>query len=297
MELLYWFESIRNPFLNTFFSAVTWLGHELIPIALICIMYWCINKNMAYRTGFSFFISGITTQALKITFRIDRPWVIDKNFTIVGDAKNAATSYSFPSGHTQSASSTYSSLALCTKKLWLRIIFVTAFVLVAISRMYLGVHTFKDVIVAMVLSLLVTLIVFRVMEKLENNKKYDIYVSSAIFVISSGLIVYSTILSSKGIISADSLEDCVKAAGAGIGFAIGYYIERRFIDFSVKAKNIGMQIIKVAVGLCIALMLKEGLKLIIGSSALADGIRYFILVIFIINVYPLIIKAISGKKD
>jgi len=297
MEILYWFESIRNPLLDAFFSSVTWLGHELIPIALICILYWCVNKSTAYKIGFSFFVSGLATQALKVTFRISRPWKLDPDFKPVENAVNEATSYSFPSGHTQSATSVYSSLALCIKKFWLRIILVIAFLLVGISRMYLGVHTLNDVLTALVLSLIVTLIVFRIFDKIGDNKKFDIYISLVFFILSAALIIYSFLLSSKGIISADSLEDCVKSGGAGIAFSIGYYIERKYINFDVRTKAFRLQIVKVVLGLGVALGLKSGLKLLIGDSALANGIRYFILVFFIVVIYPLIIKAFSNTND
>lgn len=296
MEILYWFNSIRNPALDKFFSAVTWLGHELIPIALICILYWCVSKSMAYRIGFSFFVSGLATQALKITFRISRPWIIDPNFKPVGNAIEEATSYSFPSGHTQSATSVYSSLALCFKKSWIKLILAAAFILVGISRMYLGVHTMKDVLTAMLLSLAVTVIVFKVFDRIAYTVKYDIYVSVVFLVLSAALIIYSAILSTKGIISADSLEDCVKSGGAGIAFAIGYFIERRYIDFNVKAAKLWHQIIKVAIGLGVALGLKSGLKVIIGDTALANGIRYFVLVFFIVVIYPIVIKKLSENN-
>lgn len=296
MEILYLFESVRNPIFDTFFSAVTWLGHELIPIALICILYWCVDKSMAYRIGFSFFVSGLATQALKITFRISRPWVLDPEFKPVGNAIDEATSYSFPSGHTQSATSVYSSLAFFFKRMWVKLILILAFVLVGISRMYLGVHTLKDVLTAMLLSLAVTFIVFKVFDKIGDNKKYNIYVSVIFLVLSLALIIYSAVLSSKGIISADSLEDCVKSGAAGIAFAIGYYIERRYIDFNVRSDKLWHQIIKVAIGLGAALGLKSGLKLIIGDSVLADGIRYFVLVFFIVVIYPVIIKAFAKNN-
>ena len=94
MNILYWFESIRTPILDSFFSAVTFLGHELIPIALICILYWCADKRLAYKIGFSFFLSGLLTQCLKITFRVERPWIKDPDFKPVGNAVDEATSYS-----------------------------------------------------------------------------------------------------------------------------------------------------------------------------------------------------------
>ena len=291
MNILYWFKSIRTPILDDFFSTVTYLGHELIPIALICILYWCINKSLAYKIGFSFFASGLTTQALKITFRIDRPWILDPEFKPVGDAIDEATSYSFPSGHTQSATSVYGSLAMGIKKNWVRIICVIAFVVVGISRMYLGVHTLKDVAVAMVLTLVITYLVFRFVDP--EDRKMDIWISVVMLFVSAAVIIYALCLSDK--ITADSVEDCVKSGAAGLAFAIGYFIERRYIDFDVKAPLWG-QIIKTAVGLGIALGLKSALKFIVGDTVIGDGIRYFVLVMFIIVVYPLIIKTISKRK-
>ncbi len=292
MQLLYWFESIRTPILDSFFSAVTFLGHELIPIALICILYWCADKRLAYKIGFSFFLSGLMTQCLKVTFRVDRPWIKDPNFKPVGNAIDEATSYSFPSGHTQAATSVYGSLALCFKKNWLRVLCVLAFVLVGISRMYLGVHTLADVGVSMLLTFGITLLVFRFTDKFYDNRRADIWVCIIMLAVSLFTLIYAVILEGKGIISLDAASDCVKSGGAGLAFAIGYFIERRYINFDTKAP-LWLQVIKVAAGLGIALGLKSGLKLIIGETLAADGVRYFVLVAVIIIIYPFIIKKLS----
>ena len=47
---------------------------------------------------------------MKLSFQIPRPWVLDPNFTIVEQAREAATGYSFPSGHSQSAVGTFGAL-------------------------------------------------------------------------------------------------------------------------------------------------------------------------------------------
>lgn len=296
MNVLYWFESIRNPLLDGFFSAVTFLGHELIPIALICILYWCADKRLAYKIGFSFFLSGLTTQCLKITFRVDRPWIKDPDFKPVGNAVDEATSYSFPSGHTQAATSVYGSLSLFFKKNWLRILCILAFVIVGISRMYLGVHTPADVSVSMALTFGIALLVFRFTDSFYDNRKADIWVLLVMLAVSLFTLVYAAVLEGKGLISLDAASDCVKSGGAGLAFAIGYFVERRYIDFDTKAKNIWLQTVKVAAGLGIALGLKSGLKLVIGESLLADGVRYFVLVAVIIVIYPLIIKKLSRQS-
>lgn len=111
MEFLYFLESIRNGVLNIFFIICTSFGEELVLISLFAIIYWCINKKLAYRIAFSYFMSGIVVQGLKIHFRIERPWVIDPDFKPVEAVMDTATGYSFPSGHTQSSASLYSSIA------------------------------------------------------------------------------------------------------------------------------------------------------------------------------------------
>lgn len=295
MNVLYWFESIRTPVLDGIFSAVTFLGHEIIPIALICILYWCTDKRLAYKIGFSFFLSGLMTQCLKITFRVERPWIKDPDFKPVGNAIDEATSYSFPSGHTQAATSVYGSLTFFFKKNWLRVLCVLCFVTVGISRMYLGVHTLADVGVSMALTFVITLLVFRSTDKFYDNRKADIWVCLVMIAISLFTLIYAVVLQNKDIITVDAASDCVKSGGAGLAFAIGYFVERRYIDFDTKA-SFPMQLIKVAAGLAIALGLKSGLKLILGDTLLADGIRYFVLVVTIIIIYPLIIKKLSRRS-
>ena len=105
MQVLYFFESIRNPVLNFLMSLVTRLGEETIFIALAILVFWCFDKKHGYFLITIGFLGTVINQFLKVLFRIPRPWVKDPNFTIVESAREAATGYSFPSGHTQSATS------------------------------------------------------------------------------------------------------------------------------------------------------------------------------------------------
>ena len=90
----------------------------------------------------------VLNQFLKILCRVPRPWVKDPNFTIVESAREAASGYSFPSGHTQVAVGLYGGVARVTGKTWLRIAMIVLALLVGLSRMYLGVHTPADVLVS-----------------------------------------------------------------------------------------------------------------------------------------------------
>lgn len=98
------------------------------------------------------------------------------------------------------------------------------------------------------------------------------------------------ILYANGTIEQNYVSDCLKAAGAGVGFATGMYIERVYIRFSTKAKSLLWQIIKFIIGIAGVLVVKEGLKLVIGTGLIVDTIRYFLMLIWMTVGFPLIIK-------
>ena len=116
MSILYLFEKIRNPVLDVVMSLVTKLGEETLFIVLAIVVFWCIDKKGGYFLICVGFLGTIINQFLKVLFRVPRPWVKDPNFTIVESAKEAATGYSFPSGHTQSAVGRFGAIALFFKK-------------------------------------------------------------------------------------------------------------------------------------------------------------------------------------
>ena len=109
----------------------------------------------AYCASCSSGLGFLVNNVIKLTACIYRPWIRDPRILPPERALKTATGYSFPSGHTQFAASSYGSLAqryvkerraLCT--LCSVMIFLAAF-----SRNYLGVHTPQDVIVAILCSL------------------------------------------------------------------------------------------------------------------------------------------------
>ena len=112
MELLHYFASVRTPFLTALFQCFTLFGEELVVIIVLCLLYWCFDKDLAYKVSFGFFLSGLLVQGAKVTFRIDRPWIADPQFEAVERAMETATGYSFPSGHTQGAFALYGTLGL-----------------------------------------------------------------------------------------------------------------------------------------------------------------------------------------
>ena len=286
---------IRNPFLDTLIQLVTRLGEEVIVLGVICVFYWCLNKNTAYKMGLIFFVSGMLVQGLKISFRIDRPFVIDPTLKPVESAVEGATGYSFPSGHTQSAVSLYGYFAVAVKNKWLKAVLVLAFLLVGFSRLYLGVHTYFDVGVSLVLTFLTVLLISFLFEKLSSGE-YDLVLSVVLAAVSVFLCAYAFVLAKVGYADFSQINDCFKSGGAGVAFALGFYVERRYLKFDVSADRTYIQVIKFALGVVGALLVKSGLKLISPGNLIIDFIRYFLTVFWVLVIYPYIFTRVLSKN-
>lgn len=290
MELLRILQDIRNPILDVVFKIFTLFGEELVITAFICVFFWCVSKRSAYIVAFSFFLSGLVIQGLKITFRVDRPWIKDSSIVPVDGAVKTATSYSFPSGHTQGGTALFTSIAAILRKKWALVVSSIIIAGVMISRMYLGVHTPLDVLVSFIITFLLTTLVNGFYEKVENaDLKVKRIIASVMVVICIALIIYDFVLMNMGFIEYENAGDCFKAAGAGLGFSIGWYLENKYVNFDTKA-GWWQQIVKLTVGIAVALFLKSAPKLISDSNFIVDVTRYFATVLWIAFVYPLILK-------
>ena len=134
--------------------------------------------------------------------------------------------------------------------------------------------------------------------KIADNKNYDIIISAAMAIFAFSLIIYALYLNKTGAVALKYVTDSCKSAGSALGFAVGFYLERRFVNFDPKAAPTFLtQACKFILGILGALIIKSGLKLIIGTSVAADTVRYFIVIVWIMFLFPLLIKKyFSGSK-
>ncbi|MBQ8835297.1 MAG: phosphatase PAP2 family protein [Oscillospiraceae bacterium] len=283
MGFLYFLESIRMPGLNEFMLLVTKLGEETAFLAAALIVFWCVDKRRGYYLMSVGFIGTMANQFLKLLCRVPRPWVLDENFTILEEAREAATGYSFPSGHSQNAVGTFGSIAYTSKNKWVKGVCIAVAVLVPLSRMYVGVHTPSDVLVGSGMALL--LVAGLRKPVLEGGDKAMKMLIAAMLAMAVGLLLFVELYPFPADVDAHNLESGVKNAytmlGCLVGVAIVYVAERKYVNFDTKAIW-WAQILKVLGGLVVVLLVKEGLHspldAIFGGHLSARAVRYFLVV-------------------
>ena len=302
MGLLYLLEKIRMPGLNELMLAVTKLGEETALLVIALIVFWCVDKKQGYFIMAVGFLGTMLNQILKITCRIPRPWVLDPNFTILEQAREAAAGYSFPSGHTQTAVGTFGCFAVTARKNWWRNLCILLAFLVGLSRMYIGVHTPSDVLVgAGMACLLVALLKKPTMEGSLPQMKAVLISMLAMAVV---YLLYMALWNFPVDVDAHNLESATKNAytmiGCVVGVAIVYLADRKWLNFSVEAVW-WVQIVKVVVGLGLVLGVKEGLRApleFLMPAYSARAVRYFLIVITAGAIWPMSFAKLSklGKK-
>jgi len=307
VDILYALEKIRTPFWNGVMSAVTQLGGEVIFIVAAVVVFWCVSKWEGYYLMTIAFCGTVLNQFLKLICRVPRPWVRDPNFTIVESARAEATGYSFPSGHTQNAIGLFGGMARWGGRRWVRLGLTALALIIAFSRMYLGVHTPADVGVSLVLAAALVLGLYPLMRRAQEKPRYMGYVLAAMLVVSGAFVVFVETCGFPADMDAENLASGIgnawKMLGAVAGMTLAWLLDRRYIHFETQAVW-WVQVLKVVVGMALLLAIKSGLKApllaLLGHEGLAGGVRYFLLVLVAGAVWPLVFRPMSkwgkGKK-
>ncbi len=304
MSFLYVLESIRNPVLDALFSVITLFGEETLFMVLGMIVFWCIDKYEGYYLLSTGFLGTVINQFLKMLCRIPRPWIKDPSFTIVESAREAATGYSFPSGHTQCSVGLFGGLARWDRHKILRSIAISACVLVPLSRMYLGVHTPLDVGVSIAIALILIFAAYPLFQKGKSEPKVMYGILSVLTIVSFGFLLYATCYPFPADTDAHNLLSAQKNAytliGCMVGMILTYTVDLKFTKFSTKAIW-WVQILKVAGGLILVLLVKEGLRApldaLCGGHLISRALRYFLMVTVAGVLWPLTFKWFSNIKQ
>lgn len=238
------------------------------------------------------FMGTILNQVLKLVCAVPRPWVLDPNFTILEKAREAASGYSFPSGHTTTAVGTFGAIAATARHRWARITCIVLAVFVGVSRMYVGVHTPYDV-VAGALCAIVLVLALRPVVMDKGDKAIKILLA-VLLAMATGYLLFVGLYPFSADIDQHNLTSATKNAYTMIGCLVGvslvYLAEKKWVNFSTDGKW-WVQLIKVILGLAAVLAVKEGLKLplnwLFGNELIARAARYFLVVLVAGFLWPM----------
>jgi len=273
LDIIRSIQQIMSPALDQLMIWVTMFAEETIIISILTFIFWNIDKKAGKRIGFVLITSMTLNNGLKELFNYDRPIGHEG---IISLRTETATGAAFPSGHTQTATTFYVSLGLWFKKHWLLGLGIIIGLIVGFSRVYLGLHYPKDVVVGFTIALIVSLVFYYVMRDLRNDE---------------GIMLGVMIVLAAGFFVSHS-EDFMKAYGLMIGFVFGIIFESRMIDFKMKAKFY-QKIIRWLLGLAVIIGVKIGLKMILPEGELFTILRYALFTFLGIGVYPIMFNQLK----
>lgn len=140
MDVVRGAQSFANPLLTSVMKGISLAGTEFCYLAILPLIYWCVDKRRGLRIGILIFLSTAINLRLKLAFAQPRPFDLDPSVGMVKE-----TSYGLPSGHAQVTAVFAGSAAPLFRPPWGLAIAIALPLAVGLSRIYLGVHFPTDV--------------------------------------------------------------------------------------------------------------------------------------------------------
>ena len=283
-----------SPILDSIFEFITYLGGQEILILVIVIIYFVFSKKIGQRIAYAIFGSLLVNNSLKVMVNRVRPFNHpNANYTLNDHVLADATGQSFPSGHAQNSSVAYSSIGFTFKNKNIWSISFILIVLVALSRVLIGVHYPTDVIVGVILGISIAYIGTKLHEKFEEDfyKQMTLYIITAIIFLPV-LLIYTNRLKDSYVL----YKDLYTIYAFYIGYILAVFIEKKYLDFN-EFPTLKFRVIRATIAVIIVLGLLLGLKVIFPENVIFDMIRYFSLSFIGLGVYPLLFKKTLFKKN
>lgn len=248
LRILLFFQRLASPFLDLIMNMITVAGEMMIPVLVILIIYWCMDKKKGLVTAMSLLTALMTTQIIKAIVRYPRPFMMYPDL-IKGERISTATGYSFPSGHSTTASSFYGSVAMLFRSRAVRIISILLIIAVPVSRLYLGVHWPMDVIGGTAIGLASAMFLVPVFCTVYDDEKAFLRLTMIYGSIMLIVSLVTAILLDRG---ADerAFADLSANGAVAAGVLIGAFLERKHIRFST-AGTVGMKALRFILGLVV----------------------------------------------
>ncbi|MBX2812672.1 MAG: phosphatase PAP2 family protein [Myxococcales bacterium] len=276
-QQMVWLAAHRHPWLDVLFTWLTKLGSEGFLLFFLAVSYWLVDRHVFARATGMLLVSALINTAMKGLLMVPRPEVLP----LV-----EASGWSFPSGHAQTGIALWGWLAVETVRAGrsrysslVAVGLVCLAVLVAGSRLYLGVHYPHDVVMGFLLGV-VQVAIMMVWTRNATNGQIPRRFHRGLWMVwclALGL--------SMGVLDSYSADLMIRLLGVSLGFglAIGWATWMGWSDVPTDWwGRIGLLIFGIGGVLAVYKGLKEGLQLWgIADHPMATMTRYVLLGIWV----------------
>jgi len=288
-SILRFLHRIATPFLDLLANGASFFGEETFVIAIVLLVFWNINKQKGFALYMNVLTSVLVMGILKAVVRAPRPFVVLDD--IAGKRMGTATGYSFPSGHTTTAASFYTSLALLLKKRICSIIAAIMIVLVGLSRLYLGVHWPNDVFAGLLIGVSISFLLYRWSLQLFEDRMRLVRFSIRYGLIATLASLILSVLLNMDLVDPVAFNDLMKTlalAGAGL---LGFGFEEQIVRYRVEA-SLTKKILRYLLGMGVVIAIIASKALFPPSIyAISSFIRYSL-----VGVWATVLFPITGKS-
>lgn len=255
----------------------TFLGEETFAILLLIAVYWCWDKRLGEYLLFSLYTAMSVNGLMKDLICRPRPFLNEefsdlryvKVKSLLVDTEHLSSSWSFPSGHSQTAGSIYGSL-MNGRRAWAKIAGIVVILLVMVSRVYLGVHYPTDTIVGAVLGLLCAWVCGLLYRRFYQHRI---------------LLMGAAVLLSGVMLLISPSGDSIKTLAMGVGAVAGMWLEDGLVEFR-SANGILGRVLRLVIGFAVIMGIRIGLKALLPDMMWCHALRYGLMGLFGTFVWP-----------
>ena len=281
--LILFMQSHLPGFVFDFFKIIAELVSKNILALIFITVYLAYNKEWGRFTLLSLGIAGVCCEFIKVSVARLRPYAVIDNIKCIyantagQDPLNfKIQGYSFPSGHTMMATNFFLAIPVYIKKNIYIVIGLIGVLIVALSRVGLGVHFPTDTIAGFIIAFVIILLLSRIFEMIENRT----YIYLGIIVLSLIGIIFCPVISYFKYVSLLS------------GISLGFLFEEKYVNFE-DPKSRRDAIVRIVGAIILFVLLFVLIPKLAGNTDIINCIKYSLFTFIILAIYPLTFKKID----
>ena len=283
VSLILFMQSSLPGFVLGFFEIIADVVTKNVIALIFISVYLAYNKDWGKFTLLSLGVAGVCCEFVKVTVARLRPYaVVDKIKCIHANVPDEnpldfkIQGYSLPSGHTMMATNLFLAIPIYVRKFLYVGIGLIGVLIVALSRVGLGVHFPSDTIIGFIIALAIILILSRIFNRIENRTYLYL-----------GIVALSLV----GILFCPEIS-YIKYVALVLGISLGFLVEEKYINFE-NPKSRRDAIVRLVGAIILFVLLFAVFPKILGNGDVVKCIVHSLCTFIMLAVYPLAFKKID----